>query len=607
MLLHQQHTLMASGRHWADPSIITSSIFMSKGNLFLGMGRGKIGDIVLYRKNGEQAARTRNRAPKNPKSNGQLYPRAIMATIMQAYSAGKAIFDHSFQNRSVGAKNMNEFMSRNLKMLRAEISAGSATASVVAPGTIMPVPNRYIVSSGNFQQTPFGLALNTVVPTGEVAHIETPAAQQDETVAAYMQRVGLIEGDIYTIVCFGADDADADPYAGDPADGWEGCQLYGGFAFLRLTVKAVDALTLTQAAASATLLDVFNIEATNTTQSYFDEAALAGCPFSVQELFGVDEYPYKQGAIGTIRSRNDSGERSNTQLQYIGETAWGIRKDYILKVWSAAGQTLGDSKLILEGGNLDGSTRSSGSVTPDTYRIDIHQENNMSSRNYGNNIAFLVKADGKRYLIANTDINNVGGTMMVYMNTFSAFGNSQAKTLPLPAGYLCPAGWESWPGATVEAAVAARNEDALDEDKIEGVVSPETVRQLMGTNAIDFIQSVKYKIVGRTQAQMVLQTIGGKLFKLGVNSNDNYVGAEFDDTDQVWNVQFQPTPAAAADFLITTTVEDSLILDELPYSGAFSAVWQRDSNVYKIYGCTTNIFIGTTASPMELTGSDIIA
>ena len=600
MLLHQQHTLMASGRHWADPSIITSSIFMSKGNLFLGMGRGKIGDIVLYRKNGEQAARTRNRAPKNPKSNGQLYQRAIMATIMQAYSAGKAIFDHSFQNRSVGAKNMNEFMSRNLKMLRAEIAAGSTTASVVAPGTIMPVPNRYIVSAGNFQQTPFGLALNTVVPTGEVAHIETPAAQQDETVAAYMQRVGLLEGDIYTIVCFGADDADADPYAGDPTDGWEGCQLYGGFAFLRLTVKAVDALTLTQAAASATLLDVFNIEATNTTQSYFDEAALAGCPFSVQELFGVDEYPYKQGAIGTIRSRNDSGERSNTQLQYIGETAWGIRKDYILKVWSANGQTLGDSTLILEGGNLDGSTRSSGSVTPDTYRVEIIQENNMESRNYGNNIAFLIKSDGKKYLIAKTAIQN--GT--VYMDTFSAFGNSQAKTLPLPAGYLCPAGWESWPGATIEAAIAARNEGAFDEDKIEGVVSPETVRQLVAGS--DFIQSVKYKITSDTTAQMVLQTIGGKLFKLGANSSDDIVGAYFIEADQKWEVEFAPTPAAAQDFHIMSDVEDALTLDELPYSGAFSAVWQQEANLYKIYGCSTRVSIGTT-SPMELTGSDIIA
>lgn len=572
---------------------------MSKGNLFLGLGRGKIGDIVLYRKNGEQVARTRNRAPRNPKSNGQLYQRAIMATIMQAYSAGKAIFDHSFQNRSVGGANMNEFMSRNLKMLRTEIAAGSAEASVVAPGTIMPVPNRYIVSAGNFQQTPFGLALNTVVPSGEVAHIETPAAQQDETVAAYMQRVGLLEGDIYTIVCFGADDADADPYAGDPADGWEGCQLYGGFAFLRLTVKAVDALTLTQSAASATLLDVFNIEATNTTQAYFDEAALAGCPFSVQELFGVDEYPYKQGAIGTIRSRNDSGERSNTQLQYIGTNAWGIKKDYILKVWSGESETLGDSTLILEGGNLDGSTSSTGSVTPDTYRIVIEQENNMESRNYGNNIAFLVKADGKRYLIATTAIQE--GT--IYMNTFSAFGNSSAKTLPLPAGYFCPAGWESWSGATVEAAIAARNEDATDDMKIEGIVSPEVVRSLVA--GTDFIQSVKYKITGRTVAQMVLETMGGKLFKVGANGNENYIGANYNEQGEEWEVQFQPTPAAAADFNFTTAVEDSLILDELPYTGAFSSLWTTEQ-VYQIYGCSTRVQLGLV-SPLALTGSDIIA
>ena len=74
---------------------------MAKGNLFQGMGRGKVGDVVFSRLNGEQISRVRNRHPKNPRSNSQLFQRAIMATVMQAYSAGKAIFDHSFEGYAV--------------------------------------------------------------------------------------------------------------------------------------------------------------------------------------------------------------------------------------------------------------------------------------------------------------------------------------------------------------------------------------------------------------------------------------------------------------------------------------------------------------------------
>ena len=43
---------------------------------------------VFSRLNGQQVSRVRNRNPKNPRTNAQLYQRAIMATVMQAYSAG---------------------------------------------------------------------------------------------------------------------------------------------------------------------------------------------------------------------------------------------------------------------------------------------------------------------------------------------------------------------------------------------------------------------------------------------------------------------------------------------------------------------------------------
>ena len=72
---------------------------MAKGNMLQGMARGKVGDVVFSRLNGQQISRVRNRQPYNPRTNKQLIQRAIMATVMLGYSAGKEIFNHSFQGK----------------------------------------------------------------------------------------------------------------------------------------------------------------------------------------------------------------------------------------------------------------------------------------------------------------------------------------------------------------------------------------------------------------------------------------------------------------------------------------------------------------------------
>lgn len=70
---------------------------MSKGNPFLGMARGKVGDVVMYRLNGEQVMRTRNRHPRNPNTNAQIIQRAVMADVQRVYSLGYQLFNHAFQ------------------------------------------------------------------------------------------------------------------------------------------------------------------------------------------------------------------------------------------------------------------------------------------------------------------------------------------------------------------------------------------------------------------------------------------------------------------------------------------------------------------------------
>ena len=85
----------------------------------LGYARGKVGDLVFTRRNGEQVTRPRVRVVDNPKTEGQMIQRMIFASVIAAYSRMKSICDHSFEGVNYGADSQAKFMSENLKRLRA--------------------------------------------------------------------------------------------------------------------------------------------------------------------------------------------------------------------------------------------------------------------------------------------------------------------------------------------------------------------------------------------------------------------------------------------------------------------------------------------------------
>lgn len=92
---------------------------MAKGNMLLGYARGKVGDLVFTRRNGEQVTRPRVRVVNNPKTEGQQIQRMIFASVIWAYQRMKSICDHSFEGVKYGADSQAKFMSENLKELRA--------------------------------------------------------------------------------------------------------------------------------------------------------------------------------------------------------------------------------------------------------------------------------------------------------------------------------------------------------------------------------------------------------------------------------------------------------------------------------------------------------
>lgn len=97
---------------------------MAKGNLLLGTASGKLGDVVFYRKQGQQLSRVRVRQVSNPQTLPQMISRVVLSTLTKSYSVLQPICDHSFQSQPSKAANMQRFMKLNSGILREPIDSG---------------------------------------------------------------------------------------------------------------------------------------------------------------------------------------------------------------------------------------------------------------------------------------------------------------------------------------------------------------------------------------------------------------------------------------------------------------------------------------------------
>ena len=330
--------------------------------MFLGQASGKVADLVFYRLDGEQVTRSRNRHPRNPKTNAQLYQRAIMSTVTNAYKAGSALFDHSFEGYSVGAANQRQFLSLNARVLRSLISSELANATpvaeqlgkVVGPGVKSPVGwQGLILSDGTYPQ-----ALFTYEPLGEdVSSIsyKLPSAGAATTRAAYAAAVGLVAGDIYTFCGFrGVIDFDTEVFEVQGASGAGTTQYRQAFWFVRLIVKASFVEDTTTALNTAIMGDIFEVD------SYSEgfDAAFTSLAYTrgigAGDLFTDFDDVNELVTIGLIRSREDSGVRSRSTLLAGNQTTIqsGISSSWALAAWEQGAVALGNSRLILEGGGF---------------------------------------------------------------------------------------------------------------------------------------------------------------------------------------------------------------------------------------------------------------
>lgn len=195
---------------------------MSKGNMFLGHARGRVGDVVFSRQNGEQVTRTRNRHPKNPQTPLQLLQRVVLKTTGAAYSAFREICDHSFQGLGTGTPNQSRFIQRNVELFRnqlaeiinsgdAEIILSAAEANFNARNVMQPLINNYLISEGTLPSIPYTLTAAADAIAVEIEGITAAAQSRMPTYKEVVDGLKLQAGDQLTFIAIIHDDVAARP------------------------------------------------------------------------------------------------------------------------------------------------------------------------------------------------------------------------------------------------------------------------------------------------------------------------------------------------------------------------------------------------------------
>ena len=88
---------------------------MAKGNMFIGNGSGKVGNLVVATRAGEQITRVYQPRVANPKSYSQMLQRAKFANAVKFYKkAVQNFFKFAFEDKKKSERDYNAFMRHNI-------------------------------------------------------------------------------------------------------------------------------------------------------------------------------------------------------------------------------------------------------------------------------------------------------------------------------------------------------------------------------------------------------------------------------------------------------------------------------------------------------------
>lgn len=169
---------------------------MAIGNLFLGTARKTIGDIVMYRRNGEQLSRVRVRKIANPKTEAQALQRNYMAPVTKFYAPLADVLERSWEGLD-RQKSLGAFLKTN---------AGLARSS-----------GWYVVKGAGFTPLPYKVSNGTLPPL-TYSDSELSLGGQSisdikvSTISAALVNMGYQIGDqLTTIICLQNAEGDVRP------------------------------------------------------------------------------------------------------------------------------------------------------------------------------------------------------------------------------------------------------------------------------------------------------------------------------------------------------------------------------------------------------------
>lgn len=174
-------------------------LYMSKGNVVLGYGRGAIGDMVLTRLKGQQVAKARNRQPANPRTAPQMRQRAGFIAPLKFYTRGiQNLFQFAFTDKRLKESDYNAFM-------RINVGSGFPLTPAEFQQQGFPALGNWVMSRGSL------VAPKVEMPTAhsnnlgvEYAPVGSPI-KIGEISADFIDMHGCQNGDIITFVMIRAD------------------------------------------------------------------------------------------------------------------------------------------------------------------------------------------------------------------------------------------------------------------------------------------------------------------------------------------------------------------------------------------------------------------
>ena len=141
----------------------------------MGTIKGKIGDLVFMRRNGEQVQRAYVK-PKNAMTRSQYSQRSQLTNIVRLYQASPSFFKKAFENKPTNQSDYNALVARNLNKDPkvylpkevAEAGGGVAAPYIITDGSLQPI---LVSGIGADAVTNIAIGALSITPTLTIAEL----------------------------------------------------------------------------------------------------------------------------------------------------------------------------------------------------------------------------------------------------------------------------------------------------------------------------------------------------------------------------------------------------------------------------------------------------